>query len=286
MGDDATPSIILGRAFLATGRALIDVHEEEMVINVFKVMQYPGEEDAENCMRIDAIDMRIKEDATLQEKPTMKLKLPPSTLNYASLRKEESLPGQATSKFGVGKLIPRPHLTMALSSSASFNAHRFRSPFHQSLFEEHVASKSVTPEISFDLQEDQHPEIKEQIEKRGWKRLTKPRTKISNLLTQEFFANAVRTEEKIAEAEAHPYKSYVRGVEINFSVENIKRILRIRDHTPGAESDFDTRQRSDQRLDEVIQEICVPRARWKMSSSQPHQPIQLKRQDLIPLARG
>ncbi|MED6128494.1 hypothetical protein PIB30_098503, partial [Stylosanthes scabra] len=68
------------------------VPEEEMVINVLKAMQYLGEEDAENCMRIDAIDMRIKEDATLQEKPTMELKLPPSTLNYASLRKEESLP--------------------------------------------------------------------------------------------------------------------------------------------------------------------------------------------------
>ncbi|MED6136985.1 hypothetical protein PIB30_060827 [Stylosanthes scabra] len=116
--------------------------------------------------------------------------------------------------------------------------------------------------------------------------MTNPRTKISNLLIQEFYVNAVRTEEEIAEAEAHPYKSYVMGVEIDFSAENIRQILRIRDNTPGAESNFDTRQRSDQRLDEVIQEICVPRARWKMSSSQPHQPIQLKRQDLIPLARG
>ncbi|MED6116082.1 hypothetical protein PIB30_096779, partial [Stylosanthes scabra] len=32
-----------------------------MVINVFKAMQYPGEDDAENCMRIDGIDMLIKE---------------------------------------------------------------------------------------------------------------------------------------------------------------------------------------------------------------------------------
>ncbi|MED6163678.1 hypothetical protein PIB30_082317, partial [Stylosanthes scabra] len=95
-----------------------------------------------------------------------------------------------------------------------------------------------------------------------------------------------RTEKEIAEAEAHPYKSCVKGVEIDFSAENIRQILRIIDHTPGAESDFDKHQREDQRLDEVIREICVPGARWKMSSSQPHQPIQLKRQDLIPLARG
>ncbi|MED6199288.1 hypothetical protein PIB30_074566 [Stylosanthes scabra] len=80
---------------------------------------------------------------------------------------------------------------MASSSSASFDAHRFGSPYH-----------------------------------------------------------LMRTEEEITKAEAHPYKSYVRGVEIDFSAENIKQILRIRDHTPGAESDFDKRQREDQRLDE------------------------------------
>ncbi|MED6225420.1 hypothetical protein PIB30_093581 [Stylosanthes scabra] len=62
--------------------------------------------------------------------------------------------------------------------------------------------------------------------------------------------------------------------------------MRIRDNTPGAQTTFDTCQKDDQRLDEVIKEICVPGARWKMSSSQPDQPIQLKRQDLTPLARG
>ncbi|MED6122888.1 hypothetical protein PIB30_044115 [Stylosanthes scabra] len=32
-----------------------------MVINVFKAMQYPKEEDAEGCMRIDIIEELIKE---------------------------------------------------------------------------------------------------------------------------------------------------------------------------------------------------------------------------------
>ncbi|MED6223567.1 hypothetical protein PIB30_075224 [Stylosanthes scabra] len=39
-----------------------------MVINVFKAMQYPREEDAEKCMRIDVINMQIKE---VQEEDTM-----------------------------------------------------------------------------------------------------------------------------------------------------------------------------------------------------------------------
>ncbi|MED6213146.1 hypothetical protein PIB30_090405 [Stylosanthes scabra] len=172
------------------------------------------------------------------------------------------------------------------SSSDMHDAHCFRSQFHQDLFEEHVASKSVTPEISFDLQEDQYPEIQEQIANRGWRRLSKPRTKISKVLIQYFYANAVRTKEEIASKEVYPYQSYVKGVAVDFSAEKIKQVLRIKDNSPGAQTTFDTRQRDDQRLDEGIREICVPGARWKMSSSQPDQPIQLKRQDLTPLARG
>ncbi|MED6127620.1 hypothetical protein PIB30_089775 [Stylosanthes scabra] len=122
------------------------------------------------------------------------------------------------------------------SSSDMHDAHCFRSQFHQDLFEEHVASKSVTPEKSFDLQEDQ-------------------------------------TKEEIASKEVYPYQSYVRGVAVDFSAEKIKQVLRIRDNTPGAQTTFDTCQKDDQRLDEV-------------EDDQPDQPIQLKRQDLTPLARG
>ncbi|MED6137196.1 hypothetical protein PIB30_062828 [Stylosanthes scabra] len=136
------------------------------------------------------------------------------------------------------------------SSSASFDAHRFKSAFHQNLFEEYVAKKAVTSKISFDLEEDQHPEIKEQIANRGWRRLTNPRTKISKLLIQEFYANTARTDEEMEE------------------------------------TDFETRQTRNQKLDEVLQELCVPGSTWKLSTSQPVQPIQLKRQDLFPLARG
>ncbi|MED6113594.1 hypothetical protein PIB30_072376 [Stylosanthes scabra] len=56
--------------------------------------------------------------------------------------------------------------------------------------------------------------------------------------------------------------------------------------TLGAEIDFKTRQFEDQRLDDVIKEICMPRAQWKMSSSQPPHPIQLRRKLLTPVVRG
>ncbi|MED6201471.1 hypothetical protein PIB30_095381, partial [Stylosanthes scabra] len=109
------------------------------------------------------------------------------------------------------------------SSSASFDAYHFKSVFYQNLFEGYMAKKAVTSKICFDLEEDQHPEIAEQIANRGWKRLTNPRTKISKLLIQEFYANASRTEEEMEGATTHPYKSYVRGVEIDFSAENIRQ---------------------------------------------------------------
>ncbi|MED6225319.1 hypothetical protein PIB30_092617 [Stylosanthes scabra] len=67
--------------FQTTGRALIDVqkgeltlrvHDEKTVINVFKVMQYPEEEDVEGCMRIDIIEELIKE--VQQDEPMQRFK--------------------------------------------------------------------------------------------------------------------------------------------------------------------------------------------------------------------
>ncbi|MED6137612.1 hypothetical protein PIB30_066572 [Stylosanthes scabra] len=88
------------------------------------------------------------------------------------------------------------------------------------------------------------------------------------------------------QADQHHYKSYVKGVEVDFSPENIKRVLRFKDHTPGAATDYTTRLNSDQRLDEVLQDLCIPGATWRLSSGQPAQPIQLRRAELTPLAHG
>ncbi|MED6153896.1 hypothetical protein PIB30_106523, partial [Stylosanthes scabra] len=129
----------------------------------------------------------------------------------------------------------------------------------------------------------QYPEVGEQIRLRGWRRLSKTRTKISK---DEFYTNAVRTEEELASGEDYPYTSFVRGAEVDFSAARIREVLRIKHMTLGAETDFKTRQYEDQRLDEVIRDICMPGAQWKMSSSQPPHPIQLRRQDLTPVARG
>ncbi|MED6139644.1 hypothetical protein PIB30_085757 [Stylosanthes scabra] len=71
-----------------------------------------------------------------------------------------------------------------------------------------------------------------------------------------------------------------------FLPQNINRVLRFKDNTPGATTDYPTRLNSNQRLDEVLQDLYIPGATWRLSSGQPAQPIQLRRAELNPLARG
>jgi len=68
--------LILGRPFLATGRALIDVemgklmlrfHNEQVVFNIFEAMKYRAEHP--KCYRFDVVD-EIVEDTSLEHHPT------------------------------------------------------------------------------------------------------------------------------------------------------------------------------------------------------------------------
>ncbi|MED6202316.1 hypothetical protein PIB30_104096, partial [Stylosanthes scabra] len=162
--------------------------------------------------------------------------------------------------------------TSLASSSAPvsvFDEHRFRKAHNQQLFESYAKRRKVIPEVGSNLTEDEYPQIMEQIALRGWRRLTAPRTSISKLLVQEFYANAAVSDEEVAGRDELPYKSFVRGKEVNFSPSNIRRIMRFKMETAGAETDYNTRKAIDQRLDEVLSDLCVPGATWKLSSSQP-----------------
>ncbi|MED6163545.1 hypothetical protein PIB30_081017, partial [Stylosanthes scabra] len=62
--------------------------------------------------------------------------------------------------------------------------------------------------------------------------------------------------------------------------------MRFKKETAGAETDYKTCQAMDQRLDEVLADLCLPGATWKLSSGQPAVPNQLRRTELHPLAKG
>ncbi|MED6211918.1 hypothetical protein PIB30_078187 [Stylosanthes scabra] len=177
---------------------------------------------------------------------------------------------------------------MALSSStfSVFDAHHFRKAYNEQLFYSYARRRKVISEVGFNLEEDEYPEIMEQIALRGWRRLAAPRTDISKLLVQEFYANAAVSNEEATVQEELPYKSFVRGKEIDFSPNNIRRMMRFKRETVGVQTDYKTRQALNQRLDEVLTNLCIPGATWKLSSSQPPVLIQLRRTELQPLARG
>ncbi|MED6126232.1 hypothetical protein PIB30_076310 [Stylosanthes scabra] len=124
---------------------------------------------------------------------------------------------------------------MASSSSVSvFDNHRFKSAFNEELYNTIVKNKKVIAECCIDLDEDEYPEVKEQISLRG----------------------------------------------------NIQEVMRFRTQVQGAVTDFETRNEHDQRLDQVLADLCMPGATWKLSTGQLRVPIQLRRQELNPVARG
>ncbi|MED6152551.1 hypothetical protein PIB30_093151 [Stylosanthes scabra] len=156
---------------------------------------------------------------------------------------------------------------MASSSSVSvFDNYRFQSAFNEKLYNTIVKNKKIALH--------------------GWRRLAAPKTEISETLIHEFYANAIITEEEMEEHGGHSYKSFVRGVPVNFSPENIRRVMRFKAEVEGARADFETQKAHDQQLDNVLADLCMPGATWKLSTGQQKVPIQLRRQELNPLARG
>ncbi|MED6214846.1 hypothetical protein PIB30_107373 [Stylosanthes scabra] len=152
---------------------------------------------------------------------------------------------------------------MASSSSVSvFDNYRFKTAFNEELYNTIVKNKKVIAECCINLDEDEYPEVHELIALRGWRRLLAPKQEISIDLIHEFYANAVVTEEEMEEHGGHTFRSFVRGVPIDFSLENIRIVMR------------------------VLADLCIPGATWKLSTGQLRVPIQLRRQELNPIAWG
>ncbi|MED6226305.1 hypothetical protein PIB30_102287 [Stylosanthes scabra] len=62
-------------------------------------------------------------------------------------------------------------------------------------------------------------------------------TGVSKQLVQEFYANAAVSYEEVVNADQLPYKSFVRGVKVDFSPENIQRVMRFKAEIAGVETD-------------------------------------------------
>nr|GFB95550.1 reverse transcriptase domain-containing protein [Tanacetum cinerariifolium] len=101
---DADPRVplILGRSFLKTGRALIDVFEGELTLRVGKeaitfnldqTLRYSANHNDMTAKRIDVIDMACKTiKSSVDEPPEVELKDLPPYLEYAFLKGDNKLP--------------------------------------------------------------------------------------------------------------------------------------------------------------------------------------------------
>ncbi|MED6162843.1 hypothetical protein PIB30_074294 [Stylosanthes scabra] len=137
------------------------------------------------------------------------------------------------------------------------DAHCFRTLFNQRLFEETMCSKKIIPEVGFNIREGLYPEVREQILKRGWRRLVIPRLEVAKAVIREFYANVARTEEQVAGLDQHPYTSYVR------------RVMRFKEETPGAHHNYHHRRPTNEELNEVLRYSCEEGATWKMEQPPP-----------------
>ncbi|MED6202332.1 hypothetical protein PIB30_104270, partial [Stylosanthes scabra] len=154
----------------------------------------------------------------------------------------------------------------------TFDAHRFKTPFHEHFFNSNVASKPIIPDTRFNLEEDQYPQIRQQIELRGWKRLNKPKKRISQIIVREFYANARIDPNNEVGPRFH---TFVRGMLVNFSMDRIKTIMKF-EGPLNSETSYRARiVEGNQDLDAVTRDICVEGAVWSLGAR--NNPLYLKR---------
>ena len=171
------------------------------------------------------------------------------------------------------------------STSESWEMERFISKVHQDHFYEVVAKKRVISKVPFMLKNSEYPEIRREIRRRGWEALTNPIQQVRILMVQKFYANAWITKNHDQSMNPNPknWLTMVRGNCLDFSPENVRLAFNL----PMMQEDphpFTRRVNFDQRLDQVLMDICMEGAQWKRDSK--GKSVQLRRLDLKPVARG
>ncbi|KAL4393905.1 hypothetical protein AHAS_Ahas02G0098700 [Arachis hypogaea] len=144
---------------------------------------------------------------------------------------------------------------------------RFISKAHQDHLYEVVAKKKVIPEVPFILKKNKYPEIRNEIQRRGWEVLTNFIQQVGILMVQEFYANTWITRNHDQSMNPNPknYLTMVREKCLDFSPENVRLAFNL----PMMQEDarpYTIRVNFDQRLNQVLMDICVEGAQWKRDS--------------------
>ena len=167
---------------------------------------------------------------------------------------------------------------MVEESTPEYNRWRFKSWYHQMQIE-WMNEKKIYPEIPLLLPDDGCQEMKDKIRKRRWEELISPITRINANIIREFYANVSRLDM----SEVPTYKSYVRGVEVDFSSDAIKKVLGLKS-VRFSEPGYQQRLNKDQDYDEIARDICMENSEWEGDDKNKYK--YLKRCNLTPEAKG
>ncbi|MED6112571.1 hypothetical protein PIB30_062860 [Stylosanthes scabra] len=121
-----------------------------------------------------------------------------------------------------GLLRKRKGKEVASSSEGA----RFKSPYHEAHFNSKLSARKILPELIIKVDENILDPCAFQIEKRKWERLTNPIQAVGQNMVREFYANAWEPEKE--KRKPYTYTTMVRGKEISFAPNNIKRVLKLR----------------------------------------------------------
>ena len=153
------------------------------------------------------------------------------------------------------------------STSESWEIERFISKVYQDHFYEVMAKKKVIPAVPFMLKKSEYPEIQREVRRRGWESLTNPIQQVRILMVQEFYANAWITKNHDQSVNPNPknYVTMVRGKYLDFSPENVRLAFNL-PMMQGDACPYTRRVNFNQKLDQVLMDICVEGAQWKIDS--------------------
>ncbi|MED6185180.1 hypothetical protein PIB30_054581 [Stylosanthes scabra] len=149
---------------------------------------------------------------------------------------------------------------------------RFKTPYHEAHFNSKLSSRKILPELIIQVDRTILDPCAFQIENRKWERLTNPIQAVGQNMVREFYANAWEPEKE--KRKPYTYTTMVRGKEISFAPQDIKRVLRLRkDPLPNAASYEERVANKDYRLDHVQEDLCIEGG--ELAHHANHQPFRI-----------
>ncbi|MED6112385.1 hypothetical protein PIB30_061213 [Stylosanthes scabra] len=173
-----------------------------------------------------------------------------------------------------GLLKKRKGKVVAQSSS---EVPRFRTPYHEAHYNSKLSARKVLPELIIQVDESILSPCAFQIQQKKWEKFTNPIQAVGHNMVKEFYANAWEPEKE--KRKPYTYTTMVRGKEISFAPQDIKRVLKLKkDPLPNATSYEERVANKDYRLDHVQEDLCIEGGEWvRHKDGRPHY---LRRADL------